>query len=532
VVVAVALGILAFLALSWNDEHYWDEYFYLYSARFHSPAELVRFEVVTRLFPVGFFSEKLGHVLLLSGLTSLLTGGVEALRAIQAAYTLLLTGFFGAAYACLRELFGPSRARSTTLVLTFSPLALYLAGKTLSEVPSLLLTTIGCWAFVRSFRIDSRSGPGAWLVLAGVTVGAGTLCRITGIVSFAALGLALLATGDPRFVRGRLLGRLVVVGIGAVALQAAAVALAGGSDLRFGSHVYNVVATHPAAQHVYAVALFVQGFALLLPFAWGSRADNETRLGVVWLAAAALPFLAGHEPRYYAPALLPFAIVGAVGLRGAGDVLFGTSARTGTLILLAGLVLLNRLLLAPLMPFEVQQSQLLGLLEALNARHPHGTYLLPWVSDYSLLRFTFPGRPIELSLSRTPESRYPGSDGVGPIIEADQWWTGRGHYVASRSDLERRPQPWLYIGWTYNPAALRIEKVLDGLGLKQPSGVGARQLHNHLAASWVWYDSSLTLTPTDSLGQYRAYRLSPQTLPAPSDAAREPRRFRRTTSEP
>ncbi len=52
--------IAVFLLLSWSDGHYWDEFYYLYSALAHSPAELLRFEVQTQHFPTGFFSEKLG----------------------------------------------------------------------------------------------------------------------------------------------------------------------------------------------------------------------------------------------------------------------------------------------------------------------------------------------------------------------------------------------------------------------------------------------------------------------------------------
>lgn len=520
VAITIAIVLIGYLVLSWSDEHYWDELFYLYSARFHSPAELVHFEALSRLFPPGFFSEKLGHVLILSALTSILRGGEAALRAIQATYTVMLLGSFVAACACLRELFGPIRARTATLVLIFSPLALYLAGKSLSEVPSLLFMTIGCWAFVRAFRSESRSRPAAWLTLAAVAVGVGTLCRITGIVTFGALGVALLVAGDERFERRRLFVRLLIVGVGAVALQATALALAGGSDLRFGAHVYNVVATHPIAQHVYAAAMFVQALALVLPFAWRSRMENETRLGAVWLVAAALPFLAGHEPRYYAPAMLPLAIVAAAGLRGAGELLFKAPIRSGAMAILAGVVLFNRLLLAPLMPFEVQEAHLLRLFETLHARYPHSTYVLPWASDYSLLRFTFPDAPIGLALSQTPESRYSMSDSIAPINDLDQWWVGRDHYIGSHSDLVQRPQPWLYVGWTYNPTALRIGKVLGALHFGQPSGVGPRQYHNHLAASWVWYDSSLTLAPIDTLGQYRAYRVLPQPRPIATPGGR------------
>src|SRR3954464_6003170 len=421
-VAAILAGaIVLFLVLSWSDDHFWDEFFYIYSVRFHSLPELVRFERVSRLFPAGFFSEKLGHLALLSGLTGLFRGGAASLRIIQATYALLLLGFFAAAYGCLRELLGSRRARDGTLVLAFTPLALYLGYKTLSEVPSLLFTTAGCWAFLRSFRSDSRARSIGWLAAATIGVGIGTISRITGIVSFGALGFALLLAGDERFDRRRLLGRLVAVGIGALALQAFALALAGGSDLRLVSNVSSVAGSHPRVRRLYAIALFLQTFVLIIPFAW-QRRDRGVALGLIWFVIAALPFLAGHEPRYYAPALVPFAIVAAAGFRGAGDVLFRGRLRWSWAMLLAGFVLLNRIFLAPLMPFEVRQSQLLRFFEQIHARNPGGIYLIPWASDYSLLGGSFPDLPIELCLSRTPESRYATSDTIAPMNRADQWW--------------------------------------------------------------------------------------------------------------
>jgi hypothetical protein len=123
--------------------------------------------------------------------------------------------------------------------------------------------------------------------------------------------------------------------------------------------------------------MFVQTFALVLPFAWRTRAEEATRLGLVWFVAAMLPFLAGHEPRYYAPALLPFAIITAAGFRVAGELLFGSRGRVGWMMLFAGLVLFKRYVLAPLMPFEVEQSRLFTLFETLHARHPGGSFLIP-----------------------------------------------------------------------------------------------------------------------------------------------------------
>jgi hypothetical protein len=501
-VVAVAV----FLGLSWNDGHYWDEYFYLYSVFAHSPAELVRFEVQSAMFPVGFFSEKIGHVALLGLLTRVFGAGPNVLYAIQALYALLLLGFFGAAYGLLRDLLGDQRARDSTLVLMFSPLALYLSFKVMSEVPSLLFATLGSWAFVSAFRSDSRRWTVTRLTLAAFTLAIAMLFRVTMIVSFAGLGLALLVAGDERFERRRLVFRLLTVGIAAVILHTAGLALAGGSVLRLGQHVASVVTSHPPLQRVYALALFLQTLALVLPFAWRRRSETGLGLATVWFAASALPFVAGHEPRYYAPALVPLAVLAATGLRPAADFLFGPRLRYGWAVLLAALVLVNRGLLAPLMPYEVDQARLLGLFRAIHARDPGATYLMPWIADYSLLRFSFPTARIELCLSNIPAAPHfrPGDE--GPIAQPDQWWAGADHYVDSRPALVQRPRPWYFIGWTLNPAAVRLQRLLEHLGL---GSLGPR-LHSHLAASWIWQDRSLTLSPRDRLGQYYLYEVTPQ----------------------
>ena len=134
-----------------------------------------------------------------------------------------------------------------------------------------------------------------------------------------------------------------------------------------GAHIQSVVNDHPPLQRVYALVLFLQTFALLLPFAWGLRTPGRPWLALVWLLAAALPFLVGHEPRYYAPALVPLAMVAAAGMRGAAAVLFPVRWRYGWVALLAGLVLFDRVVLIPLMPYEVSQSKLLTVFEEFHA---------------------------------------------------------------------------------------------------------------------------------------------------------------------
>jgi hypothetical protein len=508
-VVAVAV----FLGLSWNDGHYWDEYFYLYSVFTHSPAELVRFEVQSAMFPVGFFSEKIGHVALLGLLTTVLGAGPKVLYTIQALYALLLLGCFGAAYGLLRDLLGDQRARDSTLVLMFSPLALYLSFKVMSEVPGLLFATLGSWAFVGAFRSDSRRQVGTRLTLAALALATAMLFRVTMIVSFAGLGLALVIAGGQRFERRRLVFRGLTVGIAAVILHTAGLALAGGSALRFGQHIAGVVTSHPPLQRVYALALFLQTLVLVVPFAWRYRSETGPWLASVWLAASALPFLAGHEPRYYAPALVPLAVLAAAGLRGVGGFLFGTRFRYGWVGLLAALAIVNRGLLVPLMPYEVDQARLLGLFRTVYARAPEASYLIPWTADYSLLRFSFPAARIELCLSNTPASRHfrPGHE--GPISRPDRWWAGADHYVGSRPALVRQPYPWYFVGWTFNPAAIRLQRLLGRLNVGPLMQKGPR-LHNHLAGSWIWNDRSLTLSPMYHMGRYYVYEVSPRSRAA------------------
>jgi len=497
-VVGVILALALFLVLGWSDRHYWDEYFYLFSAYAHSPAELVRYEQHSTLFPPGFFSEKIGHVAILHVATHLLGAGERVLYLLQGLYALMLAAAIAAAWALLRDLFGSRLSREASLALAFSPLVLYLAYKTLSEVPSLLMVTVGSWAFVRACLVRRGWRATAWLVLAVVALAAGMLCRVTTIAAFAALGLGLLAVGDERFERRAVLTRLIVAGIGVLALHTLGLALAGGTIARVGGHIRDVVGSRSPMQLVYALVSFVQGFALALPFAWRRRRERAVRLAAVWFAAAALPFALGFEPRYYVAAVVPFAVLAAVWLREA--------AGRGRLVLLAALVLFDRVVFTPLMPYEVEQSNLLALVHTMRTREPGSTALIPWISDYSLLRFAEPGVPVELCVSNLPGGRLSTEGHAEPLSGSDAWWAGTGHYVGSRAALSREPRPWEYIGWTYNPAVLDLQHLLGRSGLGDRISSDAT-LHNHLSGSWVWHDPSMSRRLVRRRGEYYVYQL-------------------------
>ncbi len=503
--VAAATALLLFLLLGWSNAHHWDEYFYLYSSYLHSPTELLRYEVQTSIFPPGFFTEKIGHVVLLRLLTTLFGAGERVLYGIEVLYAVMLAGYLWASYELLLKLFGADEAGTSTLVLMFSPVTLYLAYKILSEIPSLLCVTLGSWLFVRSFSAASRRGARIDLASALLLLSLGALCRITSIVGFAGLGIALLVFERRNLERGRLLPRLVLSGVVVGGLYAAVLAALGGDPLRVAGGVHQVLTTHPPLERAFALATFLQTFALVLPFAWAERARPEVRIAAVWLVCAALPFAAGHEARYYAPALIPFAILSAVGFRRAAGRLMGAAApRSAWLGLFAALVVTNRVLLIPLMPYEVNQGQLLSFFHRLHSHSPNATFLLPWISDYSLLRFSSPASRIDLCLSEMPGSRISHGGYEGGLPTADRWWAGADRYVGSRERLAAEPRPWEYIGWTYNPADLRLLRTLARLGFHPPSGA---KLHNHLSGSWIWSDPGLSLKLSVRSGQYYVYQI-------------------------
>jgi hypothetical protein len=501
----VAFALLALLG--WKAGHHWDEYFYLYSSYLHSPAELIRYELASAVFPAGFFTGKIGHVVLLHLLTGLFGAGERVLYALEIGYLLLLLGYFWASYRLLLELFGAAEARDSTLVLMFSPVALYLVFKLLSEVPSLLLVSLAGWAFVRSFAARSQRSRRWALALTVPLLTLGALFRVTGVVGFAGLGLGLLLSGDPRFPRKQVVGALILTGTVAGALYSLLLYALGGSVFRVFSSVHTVATTHPPLERAFALACFVQTFALALPFAWKRRHQRSVKLAAVWLACAAVPFLVGHEPRYYAPALVPLAMLTSSGLRVAAAKLTRLEPRTAWLALLAVLVLVNRAFFIPLMPYEVEQGRLLALFHQISEQSPDATYLLPWISDYSLLRFSFPRSRIDLCLSVLPGGRVSSPGHTGELGAADRWWAGSDHYVGSRAVLLQQPLPWKYLGWTYNPADLELLHLLERLGLPAPSG---GKLHNHLAGSWIWLDKSLSLRLAKRSGMYYLYDLEPE----------------------
>jgi len=505
----IVAAAAAFLALSWTAHHYWDEFFYLYSSARYTPRQLLRLDAAIDLFPQGYFSSKIGHVVLLHWLVRILGRGVTALTILQGGAAVLMLATVAAGYGVFRELLDEADARRTTLVLLFLPLTLYLSYKLLSEVPSLLLSTLACWAFLRAFRSRTRREAAMLMAAATAALALGMLCRVTSVLTFGGLAAALLVGGAPRFPRRAVVVRSAAVGLGALAIHAGVLQAMGGSELRVLLLAGSVAKQAQGFERIYALLFFLQTFALLLPFALRRPWPPAVRIAGLWLLVTVVPTLSGHEPRYYAPGLLPLAMLCVVGLDRLVSLMPAASRRwawAGTLGLLA---LVNRAALLPLMPWEVDETSLTRVVQELSQEHPQATILVPWASDYCFLRYRFPALRVRLAMSALPASRYPSQGRWGAIAPIDQRWAGAARYVGSMSSLAQTPAPWYYVSWSYNPVMLQVRALLEDLDIHALGDPHRTGWHDHRAGSWIWTDARLAHREIGGAGQYEVFLLLP-----------------------
>jgi len=225
------------------------------------------------------------------------------------------------------------------------------------------------------------------------------------------------------------------------------------------------------------------------------------------MGVCTLPFVIGAEyaePRYFYMGLVPLAILIHSGLKRVAATLHLVRYRLGSAFLVFALVLGNWWFLSPLMPYEIDQHEYSKTMTDLTSRYQQATYLTPWLSDYSFLRFAFPERSVKLSLSRT---KYGGEESLQ--TEGFKRWVGEMRYVGSVESLRQLPEPWIYIGWKYNPTVVQIKKRLDWLGIQYLKALEQREgLRNHLALSWIWFHPGLSLRQVIQVGQYHAFEIS------------------------
>ncbi|MGH8653496.1 MAG: hypothetical protein ACREYE_15620 [Gammaproteobacteria bacterium] len=379
-----------------------------------------------------------------------------ALVVIQFLFAVLVLAMAAASHALLRELLPEREAGLTALVFLSLPVSLYLGFKVLSEIPSALLTTIACWAYLRSFRAVQTKARLGFLGVAVLALSAGIFARFTSFLLFGGFIVGLLVWRHERFHWASVVIRAGVVFTLSLGVIAIAYTVIGVTIDQFTELIRSTMRRTPGlGVKIFALAMTVQCFAPVLLWALKPPYPRPVLAGIVWAGICALPFIVSSqylEPRYFYMALLPLAVIMHSGLQGIARRFWPGNMMTAWSLMLGGIVLANRMLFAPLMPYELDQRQFAKTMTELVQRYGEATYICLWISDYSFLRFAFPHQGLRLALSEVdPEDR-----GVFHT-EGFQRWVGDNRYIGSLTVLKQAREPWIYIGWTFNPVVLQLE---------------------------------------------------------------------------
>jgi hypothetical protein len=514
---ALALTVL-FFACAWTTNHYWDEYYYLFSVSRHSPGALMALEpaLADGIFPNGFFSGKLAFVVVLWGIVALVGGGPAGMLIARLLFAVMTLGIAVATWLLMRAFLGDRRlAAQTAALLLLSPLTVYFGFKLLTEVPALLTAVLAGWQYVCAVRAADPRARSRALTMAAIGFAAAMLFRLTSVLfAFGLIAAALMARPGGAARRRILIDGLVALG-GAIALTAGVFLLTVDAPAaRFGGLAQSVTGRTPGAiVVVYAVAVFVQLFGILAAAALlPMRRAPDVNVGpasviaaIVWLAVAMLPYAITAqyvEPRFFYTGLPAFALLAAIGLNNLASRVAPLRKTTSAGAVVLTLVLLDRVFFAPLMPYEIRESDYGALVEDVDSLEPGATLVAPWLSDFCYLSSRYPGRPVALAMSET----Y----GSGRVFDTPEFrrWIGEGRYAGSPAELEGMPAPHVYVGWQYSPTVEALDRYLRPLHfgyLDDP--VRRARLLDHLTPSWIWKSEAYLLRPIASHGPYRAFRI-------------------------
>jgi hypothetical protein len=458
------------------------------------------------IFPNGFFSGKLGFVGLLRVVVTGFGASWTAVLAARAIFALLCVAAACAAAGLWRALW-PDRRGDAVLfaaVVLASPVVLYLGFKTLSEVPALLFVTASCWALAAALT-PQGSVRGRPLVAAVVLLSLGTLSRVTAPVGFVSFAAALPLLAERRFTARRAWGWASVVLVAHGVVVVLAYALAGVTLERLQGLAVSVTGrTHNVGVAVYALGLSVQSMGVVAALGLRWPLSPRQRFALAWGAIGAAPYLLSAsylEPRFFYLLSPPLAMLAFDGLErlAAWTTAHPRGRAAACAAILAAVTVVNRAALVPLMTFELDERAYDRTLAALERAVPGGTVFVPWLSDYCYLALSRPGTAVVMTFSRT----Y----GSGRVFSTPEFraWAGESHYAGTPGEVEWRPAPWKYVGWTYNPTVLRVRQRLETLGLASAVSPGKMGLLDHLTASWLWSHPRFVFTRVPGTGPYQAF---------------------------
>jgi hypothetical protein len=509
----IVISIL-FLIISYTPYHYWDEFYYIYTLNYHSLTETILKEndLSAGLFPKGFFTSKIGSMLIISLFTKIIGAGWLSLYILQFTFALFLIGFFLVSYKFYSELIesedltNSKWALTTSIIVLFLPVTMYLSFKTLTEVPALFFTTFGSWMFIRSIR---ETAPGKIFILlslafAGIILGA--LCRSLFLINFIGLIFSYGIIYRRHYLISTMIKRAMIIFSGLIILVIFVFYLKGDHLIQsLGLLKFNIMnlKSDDNAVKIYVFMMYFQSFTILLPFSFLFKWTKTFKLSICWFCISVVPlFVAASylETRFFSIGLVPAAIIINQGLQNLVKFL-RLNQRIFVLILLISIVISNRLVFTPLSLYDIDQKKLKILVSDVYKHEPQATLILPWITEYCLLRFVYPDKQIRSSITTLP-----GTENHS-FIQTDsfKWWIGRNNHVSMLEELLKESKPWIYIGRSFSPAR---ERLYEYLSMLRMSSIMQRRVgRDPLSLSWIWNNEDFKLALIQRQGPYNAYQI-------------------------
>jgi hypothetical protein len=465
----------------------------------------------------AWYATELFHIYLLRQLVNLLGVGVQSYIAIKLVYGTMLLLTAAIIAKALRDL-GMSLSRTSLIAALFliNPLSVYLGFKMMGEVPSIFLAVSALALFTTGLR--KQKWQVALAMAAGIALTLSALASAKMPLLFLAFWIALLCGWLPKEQRKPAIKAGVASCIAFLISLPIGVWFLGGSiDIYFLALSGFMGFTKRLPMWAFAIFnLGLIGMALwiIMPLAWLSSDRRSRRFFLLWLFFSTMPILLTTinfmEPRYLVTGLIPF-----VGLVGLGfEAVFErmkscrVSFQTALASLMVFVVLTGSVAAQSFMPYETDADRLIRAVRY-EAPDDETVILLPWnYTDFHLLRFVFPQRPIYLVQSAVMTN--------GESIEDPAWTAGRlaaygRHYLSNAYAFpaELVDRRVLFIGWTILPSLQNLHEFLRFTGLSRlAEHLESSRFLDHMKQSWLWDCPNTEFREVARYGQYRVHEVN------------------------
>ncbi|MGH6904193.1 MAG: hypothetical protein ACREIR_15775 [Geminicoccaceae bacterium] len=495
---AVSLGlVLLFVFLAFDGRLHWDEAAYLYTGGFLDREAILKGEFIG-----GLYVSRLLHIATIAAIVDLVGPGASALALLIGLYFAALLLLARLAYLILRKVLSDARGLGVAVICgMFTPIYLYLAFKTVAEIPGLALSSIAAWALLSAFT----GRPLTWLPVVSLALAATALFKPETTLLYISLAATLLLFGPDRYPRPRLIGYVLVSGLGALAVFAAALWLLGidlALYLKMGPLL--LLREEPWVAKLLHIALEGGIFFLAVPLAFLSRRRRDVWFCLTWflLATLPIPLLSAHvESRFLAPNLMP--LIGLIYLAADGlaprVVAWWRSGRAAA-VGAAGLLLLavvgSDLIALSVMTHELRIDQLRRLIARLDQEYPNRNYaiLTPYTyTDFHYLRFVYPDR---LIYTVQTVFRHPPNN----------WRYYPDRVVTNLAELRSIDAELVYLGFHENLAVANLRRLVEVIPIPiLVEQFDKRTFQDHLTLSWMWGNRDLIFEEPLREGHYLAY---------------------------